>query len=174
MTNNAEKKRILKERALVLQVEKKDTIDIGEKLKVLKFTLSDEQFGIDINFVKEVIFIKNLTPLPCTPDFILGIVNVRGKILSVIDIRKFLHIPTKGISNLNRVFIVHQNDLEFGIVADEILGNEIIPLNSLQSKLPVIIENTGDFIKGVTKERLIVLDIMHLMLDERIIVNEEI
>lgn len=174
MTNIQHKKKILKERASLLKIQTEKEVISEEIIEGLEFILTDERYAINSIYVSEVIPLKNLTPLPCTPDFILGIINVRGKIISVINLKKFFNLQEKGITNLNRVIIINHNGIELGILADEIVGTMQISLNKLQSKITTITEVQDDFIVGVTEERLIVLDIKEFLLNEKLIVNEEV
>ncbi len=175
MTNIDHTKKILAQRAKLLKIQKVEEDEIsGEIIQGLGFILTDERYAIDSTYVSEVIPLKNLTTLPCTPNFILGIINVRGKILSVIDIKKFFNLPEKGITNLNRVIIVKYDDIELGILADEITGNMNININNLQSKTSTITKVENDFIVGISEDRLIVLDIKEFLLNDKLIVNEEV
>jgi purine-binding chemotaxis protein CheW len=174
MTNINQKKKILKERADLLKIQIKKEDIFGEIIEGLEFILADERYAIDSTYVSEVIPLKDLTSLPCTPDFILGIINVRGKILSVVDLKKFFNLPEKGITNLNRVIIVKHDGIELGILADEIAGSMQIYFDKLQSKISTITEVKDDFIIGITEDRLIVLDIKEFLLNEKLIINEEV
>ncbi len=169
-----DKKTILKQRAKKLSISLEKEVVSGEQINVLEFLLSGEKYAIDSTFINEVISISELTPLPCTPDFIMGIINVRGKILSIIDIKKFFSLPNTDITNLNKVIIVNHNEIEVGILADEILGNSNIQLNKLQAKITTVTDLNKNFIIGVTKGKLIVLDIKELLSSKLIIVNEEV
>lgn len=166
--------RVLKERAKVLQKVKQGNQATGEQFNGMEFLLSGERYALDSRYVSEVIRIKNLTSLPCTPPFILGIIYNKGQIISVIDIKKFFNLPNKGITNLNRLIVVKYNEIEVGILTDEIIGNTTVSLQSLQKKLPAINKTAENYIIGLSKERLIVLDIKEILLDERIIINEAI
>ena len=84
-----EKKTILKARAKALALEPEREKRKGEYLEVVEFLLAYETYAIETAYVREVYPLKELTVLPCTPPFVLGIINVRGQILSVIDIKKF-------------------------------------------------------------------------------------
>lgn len=169
-----QKKKILKERAdlLKIQVEKEEIP--GEQLEVVEFLLTDERYAIDANYVCKVIPLKELTQLPCTPDFILGIINVRGRILAVIDIKKFFNLPEKGITELNRVIVVKHQDIELGILTDEIIGSTHIFPDKLQSSIAAITDIRNDYLMGVTQDRLIILNIKKFLLNEKIIINEEV
>lgn len=163
---------ILKKRAEILKIPLDGAKQFGEQIDGLEFLLSDEKYAINSIFVSEVIYINELTKLPCTPPFIMGLINVRGKVLSVIDIKTFFNIPGKGITNLNKVIIVKHNDIEIGILADDILGNSNIQIDSLQTKVTTITEVNDNFIIGVTDNRVVVLDIKKLLLSDIIVVNE--
>ena len=93
---------------------------------------------------------KELTPLPCCPPFVLGIVNVRGRILPVLDIKKFFGLPEKGLTDLHRIILVGGNDLELGLLADTIVGVRAVAVGDLQPALPTLTGIRGDYLKGVT------------------------
>jgi len=118
--------------------------------------------------------VTELTPLPCTPVFIFGLINVRGQILTVVDMKKFFDLPEKGITNLNKVIVVRKDVMELGILADEIIGIRNIAVNKLQPPLSTMIGIGAEYLKGVTGERLIVLDMERLLTDEKLIVHEEV
>ena len=168
------KKLILKQRADLLKIQEEKEDISGEQIDGLEFLLVKERYALDSCYVSEVIHLNELTQLPCTPEFILGIINVRGKIISVIDLKKFFNLPEKGITNLNRVIIVKHDGIELGILADEIIGSPIISLNKLQRSITTITEVQDDYIIGVTEDRLIVFDIKEFLLNEKLIINEEV
>lgn len=174
MTVQKDKIAVLKERAAVLKAPKDAEKVSGTQMVGLEFILGEESYAIDSTYVTEVVRIKELTLLPCTPAFVIGIINVKGKILAVIDIKKFFGLPDTGISNLNRVIVVKHHDIELGILADEISGNINIETDRLQTKITTISEVDENFIIGVSKERLIVLDIEALLVSEKIIINEDV
>lgn len=169
-----EKKKVLKARAKKLAQEPV-LIKAGETyLEVLEFLLAYERYAIETRYIREVYPMKELTVLPCTPSFLLGVINVRGQLLSVIDIKKFFDLPEKGLTNLNRVIIVKKDKMELGILSDEIIGVRNIPYDGLQLSLPTLSGIRAEYLKGVTSERLIVLDVEKLLTDKKIIVNEEV
>jgi purine-binding chemotaxis protein CheW len=117
--------------------------------------------------------LKELVPLPGTPPFVLGVTSVRGQILSVIDLKKFFELPDKGLTDLNKVIVVRADVMEFGILADAILGTRSIPLAEIQPSLATLTGIRSDYLRGVTKDRLVVLDAARIVSDQRIIVREE-
>lgn len=165
------KREILKERAKTLAREP----EIGEgtqgDLEVVEFLLSYETYGIESFFVREVYPLTEITPLPGTPPFVLGIISVRGQILSVLDLRKFFDLPEKGLTDLNKVIIIHDEKMEFGILADAVTGIRKISLNFIQPALPTLTGIRAEYLKGVTDERMAILDAKKILGDEKIIVT---
>lgn len=169
-----EKQGILRKRAKALARPLGQNLGDGATLDILEFLLTFETYAIEMRWVTETYPLKELTPLPCTPPFVAGIINVRGRILSVIDIRKFFDLPEKGLTDLNRVIIVHNGEIEIGILADEILGTRTIPLSEVQPPLPTLTGIREEYLKGVTRERTAILDGAKLLTDKKIIVHDEI
>jgi purine-binding chemotaxis protein CheW len=168
-----EKLRILKARAQTLAREP-EKAEPGEQLEIVEFLLSYEKYGVESRWVREVWPLKDLTPIPCTPSFVLGVVNVRGRIVSVVDLRKLFDLPEKGLGDLNKVLILKSNAMEFGILADEVVGVRAVPLSGLQQTVPTLTGVREEYLRGVTRERLIVLDAERILADKRILVNEEV
>jgi purine-binding chemotaxis protein CheW len=169
-----EKRTILQSRAkrLSQEIERKGTDE--EYFEILEFLLAHETYAIETPFIREVYPMTELTPLPCTPAFVFGLINVRGQILTVMDMKKFFDLPEKGITNLNKVIVVRKDAMELGILADEIIGIRIIPVNDLQPPLLTMTGIHAEYLKGVTGERLIVLDMERFLTDRKLIVQEEI
>jgi purine-binding chemotaxis protein CheW len=103
---------------------------------------------------------------------VLGIVNLRGQILSVIDLGLFFGLPAKSVTEPNRVIILKSGDMEFGIVADEILGTRTIPSRAVPPP-PFHTGIPAHFIKGVTPDGLIILNGEKILADRGIVVEEE-
>jgi purine-binding chemotaxis protein CheW len=141
---------------------------------VLEFRLAQERYAVESQYVQEVHPLKELTPLPCTPPFVIGVVNVRGRIVPVLDLKKFLELPEKGLTDLHRIILVRGEDFEVGILADVIVGVRFVLENTLQPSLPTLTGLRAEYLKGVTAERLIILDLKRILADPKIIVNDEV
>ena len=168
-----EERRILRARAAVLARDSVESETAEGDLEMLEFLLAHERYGIEMSWVRETCPLKDLTPLPCTPPFVLGLINVRGEIVSVIDLKKFFDLPEKGLTDLNKVVIVHGDAMTFGILADEILGARFVPRDSIQPPLPTLTGIREEYLKGITGERTIILDGNSILTDRRLIVNDE-
>jgi len=170
--NNA--RQLLRARAQALARTPERVPVAGTSLEVLEFHLARERYALENRWVQEVCPLKELTPLPCTPPFVLGIVNVRGRILPVLDVKRFFDLPEQSLTDLHRIILVRGNDLELGLLADVIVGVRSIPVDSLQPSLPTLTGIRGNYLKGVTAERLVVLDLARILADPKIIVHQEV
>jgi len=170
-----EKKReILRTRAKALARQEKEKDIPRDHIEIVQFLLANETYGIESIFVQETYPLRDLTPIPGTPPFVLGIINVRGRIVSILDIRKFFDLPEKGLTDLNKVLILNGHNMEFGLLADAVLGVRKIRANELQASLPTLTGIREQYLKGVTKERFVILDAEKLLADKKIIVHDNI
>jgi purine-binding chemotaxis protein CheW len=165
---------ILRARAAALARPPARTAAAATLLEVLEFRLARERYALETRHVREVYPLKDLTPLPCTPPFVLGIVNVRGRIVPVLDLKKFFDLPDYGITDLHRIILVESQDCELGLLADAVVSVGSIPADSLQSSLPTLTGIRREYLKGVTAERLVILDVARILADPKIIVHDEV
>ena len=167
-----QRREILRERAKRLAMEPAAG-ETGERLEVVEFLLGTEHYGIETSFVREVHPFREVTPLPCTPSFVLGIMNLRGEILSVIDIGKFFDLQPQEQGESTKVIVLTCAAMQFGVLADAVLGVRTILTSSLQSSLATVTGLRADYLKGVTREHLVLLDAGKMLTDRRLVVHEE-
>lgn len=166
-----EQKRILKTRAQAL-ARKPVTQTDEAMIDVLVFSLATEHYGIETAWVREVVPFKDLTPVPCTPAFYAGIVNVRGRMIAVLDLKQFFDLPGNGLHDLHKIIILHSTDMDVGLLADDVDAVRSVPVSQLQDSLPTLTGLRAEYLKGVTGERLVVLDAAKLLADKKLIVQE--
>lgn len=167
-------KQILKTRAQALAREPEKAEAGDDTIEVVEFILAYEQYAVETRHVREIYPLEHLTPLPCTPAFVFGIVNVRGEILSVIDLKKFFDLPEKGLTDLNKVIVLRSEQMVFGILADSVVGARRVRVADIQPSLPTLTGVREAYLKGVTAERTVILDAEKLLADENIIVQEQV
>lgn len=165
--------RILRDRAQALSREQEQE-EGGEKIEFVEFLLAYERYGIETSSVREVYPLRDLTAVPCTPAHVLGIINVRGRILSIVDLKRFFDLPEKGLGELNKVIILHSDGMEFGILADVIVGVRAAPASSLQPSLPTLTGVRDEYLLGITKDGIALLDAGRILSDEKIVVDEKV
>lgn len=165
---------VLRARAAALARRPEAVPEAGTLLEVLEFRLAHERYALPTRHVHEVLPLRSLTLLPCVPPFVRGIVNVRGRIVAVLDLKRFFDLPDPGITDLHRVVLVEASGLEAGLLADAIVGVRSIPRSGLQESLPTLTGIRSDYLHGVTDEGLVVLDARRILEDPRIIVQDEV
>ena len=171
---------LLQERTFRLAKSREDALSakVEPTFPVIEFRLAEERYAIEAGSVKEVLAPKDLTPVPCTPSFVVGIINERGQIISVIDLRKFFGLPITGLTDLNMAIIVRGQGLELGILADEIICERNLPLDAVIA-YPACASVPGaewlkKYSKGVTSDGLHMLALDNILADPRIVIREEI
>ncbi len=165
---------ILKERAKNLAKEPKANEFNQQNLEIVEFKIAKERYGIETQYIEKVHYLDYLTPIPGVPAFMIGIINVHGQIIPVLDIKVFFNIENSGISDLSKAIIVRYQQSIIGILADEILGVIKIPSNEIQTKLPSLTGIRADYLKGITLSQTVILDPIKIALDKRIIVDDKI
>ena len=145
----------------------------GDELTVVEFLLSPERYAVEQQFVDEVLLLKELTPIPGVPDYVAGITNIRGRILSVLNLKILLGITSKGITELNRIIILKNNRMEFGILTDSVLGTRFLPSGQLVQKPVTLQGDASRYVKGITADGLVVLDCVQLLTDKAITINQK-
>lgn len=164
---------ILQERAKKIAGRKTEMTTNKESLLVVEFLLIPEKYCIASSFITEVLPLKEITPIPGAPDFVVGVINARGKIISIVNLKVFFNLKETGITELNKIIVIKHNQMEFGIAADAITGTREIDVNSL-SATPVTIQGIGaEYIKGITPDGLILLSGEHILTSKAITVNQK-
>lgn len=178
MINNSvsaeQKKKIFRDRASVLAREDREETDGTEKIGVVEFRLANETYALESAYVREVLPLKELAALPCTPPRVLGVINVRGQILSVMDLRVLFDLPREAPTHTTKIIVLRSGDMELGIAADAVTGGRSVPLGQVQAGLPTLTGIREAYLRGVARENLVILDAAKLLADPSIVVNEEV
>lgn len=157
MNSQSEKKElILKERAQRIAKPIMEEKDVSHSTSMIKFKINEDVYAIDTSFVQEVYPLKELTHLPFSAPPVLGLINVRRKIFSVIDLQILFQLPnpTKG----NLVLILKGNGNEFGILTSTIFGlMNLLPEDS-KPPLATFTELQKEVIKAMTPEGVAIIN----------------
>jgi purine-binding chemotaxis protein CheW len=136
-----------------------ETAAAGKILQLLAFLLSDEEYGIDIRMVKEIIRLTEITPVPRAPSYIQGIISLRGTVLPIFDLRQLLSMPDTKPDKKSRILVVSLEAGLIGIIVDAV--TEVVDLDEAELEPPptVMTNLEADHIKGLGryKGRLIIL-----------------
>lgn len=141
-------------------------------LKFITFGLGREKFGIAIDKVKEIIAVYDIVPLPRTPDFIEGIISLRGDIIPVVEMRARFDMPPREGDEETRVIVLEMKDFVVGIQVDNVYEVLKLPEDAIEPPPKFMAGLKGDYIDGVAeaKGRLTII----LNLDEIFSTTEKI
>jgi purine-binding chemotaxis protein CheW len=142
-----------------------DKDQAASSLTVLAFTLESELYGIDVMLVRGVRSVSEITPVPGTPQFYAGVVNVRGQIITVLDLRQFFGIEAGARKDPGELIIVQANQLEIGLLAHHVRGVMSVPAADIEPLEDI------RYARGMTAERMILLDVARMFEDERLVIG---
>jgi purine-binding chemotaxis protein CheW len=150
--------------------------DLTNVKPIAVVTFSDESFGIDLQLVREFITFSKMTLIPCTPSHILGNINLRGEILTLIDLSGFFNLPTSQVKNRNNAVVVNVEGIVAGITIDEV--RDIILLDPKNiTDVPTIYAVNEDYLQGVIPyegKMLSILDLSQVFFEGGLIVDEAV
>jgi purine-binding chemotaxis protein CheW len=153
-------KAILHARAELIANNLIETIDESEKANYIRFYLGqNEQYGIDYIYIKEVVDKVMITKLPCAPHFIAGIINRRGALLPIIDLKKLFFNEPAGSINADNIIIVSANNITMGFLADRIEGNTRYNEHSLHEPLLSETITNIEFIVGLHQAKTAMINV---------------
>lgn len=161
----------LRRRARLLARREEAPRAAGEDLLAVEIVLASERYAVECAFVREVQTLRELTPVPGTPPWVAGVVNVRGEILSVTDLRRLFSIAGRGLPERTKIVVLEGAGRAFGVVADEVVGTRKVPEASLQAPPSTLDGAGGAFVRGVTADGLIVLDAERILTDASLVVG---
>lgn len=170
----SEDAQVLRARARALAQPLEQTGPVVASIEVVEFRVGHERYAIETRYVREVYPLKDLTPLPCSPPFVAGVVNIRGRIVPVIDLLSFFDLPAPGLSDLHRIILIEGQDMELGLLAAASVSVGAVPSASLQPSLGTLTGLRDEYVKGITGERLVVLDVERILADPKVVVQEEV
>lgn len=133
--------------------------ELNELLQLVSFKIGEEEFGIDILKVQEINRMMQITKVPNSPDFIDGVVNLRGRIIPVIDLRTRLNMPRIEHDNRTRIIVVDLNGVTVGFIVDEVSEVLRIPKSITEPPPAMVAGIDSDYITAVGKleDRLLIL-----------------
>jgi len=128
-------------------------------LQLVTFKLENDEFGVDILKVQEINRMMSITKIPNAPTFTEGVINLRGKIIPIIDLRKKLGFNSKSYDKSTRIIVVELDGIVLGFVVDSVSEVLRIPRETIEPPPSIIGNIESDFIEGVGKlqDRLLIL-----------------
>lgn len=143
----------------------------AQKNKYLIFRLSNEEYAIEIYFVREIIGLQRITEVPDTPDFLKGVINLRGKIIPVIDVRTRFNLGEKEYTDRTCIIVVNFTETSIGLIVDSVSEVLAIPEDQIEPPPKTNKGSKNRFVKGMGKVGEHVKIILNL---ERFLGDDEI
>ena len=137
-----------------------------ELLQLVTFSIADEEFGVDILKVQEIIRTMEISKVPKAPDFVEGVINLRGKVIPIIDLRCRFGLAHKAHDKHTRIIVIEMTDVIVGFVVDAVSEVLRIPASTVEPPPPVVAGMDSEYISGVGKlesSLLILLDLDKLL-----------
>ena len=144
--------------------------DDNPVLRWVTFRLENEKYGINVMQVQEVLRVTEIAPVPGAPDYVLGIINLRGNVVTVIDTRKRFGLQPKDVDDATRIVIIEADEQVVGILVDSVAEVVDLRISEIESAPNVGTEESAKFIQGVASqegELLIIIDLNRLLTDEQ-------
>jgi len=138
-------------------------------LQCVTFRLEGEVYGINVMMVQEVLRVTEIAPVPGAPDFVLGIINLRGNVVTVIDTRKRFALPAREMDDSTRIVIIESDDQTVGIVVDGVSEVVNVSRSEIETAPSVGNDEAARYIEGVVsrgEELLILVDLNKLLTDD--------
>lgn len=143
----------------------------GKIIELIVFNLGEEEFGVDIDQVREIITVEKITSIPDSPNFIKGVTNVRGEIAVVIDLATRFSLPRKSEVENKHIVITEQEKNLFGLMVDEVTEVQRIPEKVIKATPKLVSRIDRIYISGVLtlENRLIILlDLAKVLLEQEL------
>ncbi|MDR3177074.1 MAG: chemotaxis protein CheW [Desulfovibrio sp.] len=142
-----------------------------ELLQLVTFSIGEEEFGVDILKVQEIIRTMEITKVPRAEAFVEGVINLRGKVIPIIDLRRRFGLDSKAHDKHTRIIVIEINNMIVGFVVDSVSEVLRIPAGTVEPPPPVVAGLDSEYISGVGKLQdrlLILLDLDKLLSGEAI------
>ena len=151
--------------------------DVLGRVQLVVFRLGDEEFGVEIGQVREIIKMIEVTQMPNCPDFMQGVINLRGQVTAVMDLRKKLGISANNEEKDARILIVELDDKTVGMIVDSVTEVLRIPTKDLDDADIITSQVEANYIRGVGKledKILILLDLNKVLTTREIAQVEQV
>lgn len=133
--------------------------ELSKEMKVIVFQLMDKEYAVGVDVVESIEKLISITRVPKTPSYIKGVINLRGVVTPIVDLRERFGMELKPLDDTSRIIIVSLEEFEVGLIVDS--ANDVIdiPVDSIEPQPEVIGSIESEFISGVAKvsKRLLVM-----------------
>lgn len=139
---------------------------MADELHLVTFRIGTEFFGVPISAVQEIVRVPEIAKIPQAPDFVEGVINLRGRVITVVDMRKRLNqarkVDSEGDARKSRILVVETGGRQVGVIVDEVTEVLKLSLDRVEPAPPMVAGMSNQYINGIGKmndELLILIDI---------------
>jgi purine-binding chemotaxis protein CheW len=127
--------------------------------QLVAFELGSEIFGVEMGRVQEIIQVTAITKLPRSPEFVEGVINLRGKVIPVVDFKKRFGLEDDGRTRASRIVVVDTSGHTIGMVVDGVSEVLLVPAGAVEPPSPLVTTAESDYVRGIAKveDRLVIL-----------------
>lgn len=143
----------------------------AEKIQIVVFRLGDEEYGLHIDQIKEVVLTPNITKMPKTPDYVKGVANIRGNVIAIIDLQsKFGLAETNGTTQASYTLVIESDEFKMGVLVHDVPNTLSIDVNSIENDVFTgeAFSEKGNF-GGIVKMEdwlIVLIDIINVITDQ--------
>lgn len=151
--------------------ELNNDVDDAQKDKYLTFKIADEEYGIPIQHIIEIVTIQRITEVPDMPDFVKGVINLRGQVIPVMDVRTRFKMELKDYDDRTCVIVTKLNAVTIGLVIDTVKEVADIPQENISAPPKFSKDGSGRYIMGMGKigdDVKIILDVNKLLYEDEL------
>jgi purine-binding chemotaxis protein CheW len=155
--------------ALSVKAQKEKKVQTEEVLQLVSFNIGQEEFGLDIQRIQEINRMVDITRVPNSPEFVSGVINLRGKVIPIIELRKRFGFPPKEKDKNTRIIVVELGEAVIGFIVDAVQEVIRIPKNITEPPPPIVAGIGSEYITAVAKlenRLLILLDPDRILLEK--------
>ncbi|HIJ58991.1 MAG TPA: hypothetical protein HPP56_00025 [Nitrospirae bacterium] len=168
------KEDILRKRAQLISRERTIKDDSRKEIEVLDFVLCGERYAFETKFIKEVFVTYDVIKVPSSPAFLFGVVNYRGLILPIIDLRVIFGISCRDNDEKSKLIIISCDEFVTSIIVDKIGLVQKIKEDSIDTNIPTLSSYPEGYVRGISKGNIVILEAKAFIDDKSLIINESV
>lgn len=169
-----ENQKILAIRAHALALKPTIEDQAEDALELTSFHLGKDVYAFESKAIREICAVKTITPLPCTPKHIDGLIYLRGQIITLIDLQQYLGMPASLPVAESAAILADANELHVGFRVDKVLDTILVSRSALLISRKGLENVKADYVLGITSDFTVVLDLKTILFDEKLIVNQTV
>lgn len=175
MPHDINAQKILSDRARILAEPPQKQATFQERVDYVEVKLLGNQFyGVPYQYVTEVLRTNNVTKIPLLPNFVFGVTNWRGKLLTVIDLKALFQIQNESKEQAEYIIVINNDDFTIGILVDDIVGDGVYDANKITPSLSVSGKITAGYILGLHDGKKAILSVDNILKDIQLQLDKQL